>query len=190
MRVDKSLPKSLSEAQVFELKQVLSALCSSPTFLSVRNFTIVYTYLYTGLRRNELLSLELFDLDFTSMTLRVRKGKGGKDRLVPIPDILGRVLRTYLQYREHIPTDVVFCSCSGLKLQKRDIQKFLNRLREKLSFYFTWHQLRHTYATHLINHGVGIYDVQHLLGHSRTTTTEIYLSFDVSGTRSRINSVF
>ena len=190
-RVQKSLPRSLSEEQVSQLKRVLKIYSEPKCFLLVRNATILFTYLYTGLRRHELLVLTLDDFDSDAMVIRVRHGKGDKDRVVPIPDILGEKLFSYLRYRREIPdlgTDFpLFCSRTGHFLQERDIRNFLQDICVHLSFRFTCHQLRHTYATTLVQHGVNLYTVSKILGHSRTTTTEIYLSFDNKKAHEELN---
>ena len=64
-------------------------------------------------------------------------------------------------------------------MQQRDMRTMIGRIRECVSFYFTWHQLRHTFATELVRNNFDIYNISRILGHTKIDTTKIYLSMDV-----------
>ncbi len=144
--------------------------------------TVVYS---CGLRRSEALSLSVGDIDGDRMVLRVREGKGGKTREVPLPESTYEVLKTY--WKTHRNPVLLFPALgkNGRKGQSAkhpmatsSIDGALRRLRAelpKIKKHFSLHTFRHSYATHLIEAGVGVRVVQHYLGHASLNTTMIYL---------------
>ncbi len=144
--------------------------------------TTVYS---CGLRLNEALALEIGDIDSERMLLRARKGKGGKDRDVPLPDSTLEILREY--WLTHRNPRLIFPALGrglhGGRTAKRpmgdgSVQGILRRILKELPSIrkrVTTHTLRHSYATHLIEAGVNIRLVQQVLGHASLVTTMIYL---------------
>jgi len=144
--------------------------------------TVVYS---CGLRRSEALALTTHDIDKDRMVLRVREGKGGKSRDIPLPLSTYNTLKTY--WITHRNPTLIFPALgkSGNKgrtaerpMATSSIEGALRRLRAELpqiKKHFTLHTLRHSYATHLIEAGVGVRVVQHYLGHASLNTTMIYL---------------
>jgi len=132
-----------------------------------------------GLRVSELIHLELKDLRLKDGFL-VCKGKGNKERIVPIGRQAGRWLSTYL--RDIRPgwdkkgSPVVFLSRRGSGFTRQGVWKLLKSYGQKagLSEKIHPHILRHSFATHLLEHGADLRSVQMLLGHSQITTTQIY----------------
>ncbi len=128
----------------------------------------------SGLRVSELVSLRVRDLDFERNLIEVRGGKGGKDRLTILPKKLKEELRGRVEGREG--RDWVFESQRGGKLTSRTAQKVFKRAvkRAGIKKAATFHSLRHSFATHLMEDGVNLRVVQELLGHAKITTTQQY----------------
>jgi site-specific recombinase XerD len=127
------------------------------------NYQLIARLLYgSGLRLMECLRLRIKDLDFDRRVIVVRDGKGGKDRVVMLPDELSVDPRSGAQRRHHV--------------QKDGVGRALARAvaRAGLAKKVTAHTLRHSFATHLLESGVDIRRVQELLGHADVSTTMIY----------------
>lgn len=148
-----------------------------------RNAAIIALGVYTGLRVSELVQLDLSDVDLDG-TVRVRHGKGDKERHVALHPKAAARLRTYLETRddEH---PAVFLARGGRRISVRAIQRLVQLLAAdaELAKHITPHKLRHTFATHLLDAGEDIRVIQVLLGHESISTTEIYTH--VSSTRGR-----
>jgi len=144
--------------------------------------TTVYS---CGLRLSEALNLEVGDIDAQRMTLRVRDGKGAKERYVPLPESTYKILRNY--WPTHKNKRLVFPALGRRHDQGRTAQKpmahssvqgALRRILKqlpKIRKHATIHTLRHSYATHLIEAGVNLRIVQQYLGHASLVNTMIYL---------------
>jgi len=129
-----------------------------------------------GPRLQELLGLQVTDIDSPRMVLHIRRGKGQKDRMVPLSPRLLEVLRAY--WRACRPRTFLFPgAASGTPLTDGTVQRLCHRTatRAGLSKRITPHTLRHSYATHLLEAGVDLLSVQALLGHSHFNTTAKYL---------------
>ncbi len=128
-----------------------------------------------GLRRSELVNLSLKDIDSNRQTVTIRNSKGRKDRVLPLPNKLLDLLRSYSKaYRPkrwliegHTP---------GSKYSATSLQQIFKQNFSKIdkNAKFTLHCLRHSYATHLLESGTDIRFIQELLGHKSSRTTEIY----------------
>lgn len=144
--------------------------------------TTVYS---CGLRLAEALALEVSDIDSERMMLRVRRGKGGKDRDVPLPHSTLEMLRVY--WKTHRNPQLLFPALgrSGKEghtarrpMAQGSVQSALQRILKelpKIKKHATIHTLRHSYATHLLEAGVNIRQVQQYLGHASLVNTMIYL---------------
>lgn len=132
-----------------------------------------------GLRLTELVTLQRKNVDLAQGTVRVI-GKGRKERLCPLGDPALRALREYLDACP-FEDDALFLSAQGKPLAGRTVQLALKRYLAAagLDAKLTPHKLRHTFATHLLDHGADLRSVQELLGHSQLTTTQIYTSVSV-----------
>jgi integrase/recombinase XerD len=148
-----------------------------------------------GLRRAEALGLDLGDLDHAQRELRVR-GKGSKERIVPLTRSAWGEVLTYLQRgRPALATThpdsvgAVFLSPRGRRLIDQSILKLLRRYRvvAGLSKNVTPHTLRRTFATHLLKEGVHLRHIQALLGHEKLTTTALYLRLDMRELREELH---
>ncbi|MCC6770365.1 MAG: tyrosine recombinase XerC [Gemmatimonadaceae bacterium] len=186
-KLEKYLPGYLDRAQVDLLFQAAEARAWEGDFPAVRNLAILELFYSTGLRLSELRGINLADLDLVSQQVKVR-GKGRKERIVPIGDHAVRALRNHESRRDALLQQVrqsgasgvdraaVFLSRSGRRLGARAIQlvvtKFLDQVDEDAGL--STHSLRHTFATHLLDAGADLRAVQELLGHASIATTQIY----------------
>jgi site-specific recombinase XerD len=169
----RSLPKFLTEA---EMEEVLAAPAPGGDPASERDRGVVELLYSSGLRRTEVSTLNVGDVDFLSGTLRVF-GKGSKERIVPVGgEALGR-LRGYLRSRGG-PADgePLFASLRGARLSSEGVAFVVRRWvkRSSLLKKVTPHMFRHSFATHLLNRGCNIREVQEMLGHADLNTTQIY----------------
>lgn len=166
IRREKKLPRVMS---VESVKRLLRA-CD---LYSKALFSLLYDL---GLRSFETCNIRWRDIDFDRRMVHIKKGKGGKDRVVPISGGTLQVLRVY---RKNYPgTGLVFTQFdSDRPIDNRFIRIRLKEALEKagLDTTFTVHSLRHTHATHLLERGEDIQTVQQRLGHSSVQTTMVYL---------------
>ena len=180
-RVRKALPKAiLTEEEVTRLLQM--PMLNSRKGLRLR--AIVELFYGTGIRRGELLNLNLYDLAMKERTLFVRQGKGKKDRVLPVPKTTLKHVGKYITtVRSRIPntSKALFVDRSdGTRLVYGELQASIYRLttdaRKTLGMEkrITCHVFRHSIATHLMQRGVDIRYVQAFLGHERLETTQIY----------------
>ncbi len=165
-RGKRKLPVVLSEPQVKRLLEAAEDL---------REQAIVMTLYSSGLRLSELLNLQVKDIDSTKMQIRVRQGKGGKDRHVILSQTLLEVLRRY--FRQYRPEGWLFYGQTPQqRLGDRMVQKMMHRLSKKAGLRqgVTCHTLRHSFATHLLEHGTELAYIQQLLGHRNPKSTLLY----------------
>lgn len=143
----------------------------------------VLTLLYgSGLRISEALNLNQANAPVQGKDTLLVKGKGGKERLVPILPITNEAIENYLILCpfELSSDDPLFVGVKGGRLSPRIIQLLLERMREalKLPHTATPHALRHSFATHLLGNGADLREIQELLGHASLSTTQIYTEVD------------
>ena len=172
-RFDRKLPSFLTEAQT-------EAFLTTP-FLILRDLTILQTFCSTGIRVAELVSININDIDFEKRIVRVF-GKGRRERLSPYGSRLKRILRYYLWMREVILDEdseekALFISHRRERISVRAIQHIFEKysLYQGLDKEVSPHSLRHSYASHLLNRGAGLREIQELLGHQSLATTEKYI---------------
>jgi site-specific recombinase XerD len=166
-RREKTLPAVLSAEQAH-------ALISTPRNLKHR--TILQLIYATGLRLSEAVCLELNDIDSSRMVIIVHRGKGNKDRYVPLSATLLGALRHY--WRCYRPKRYLFENANtGAHLSARTVQVVFQRAKEELGLKgkISVHTLRHCYATHLLENGVNIASLRVFLGHTNLSTTNRYL---------------
>ena len=181
----KSLPKSLSEDEVHRLIHAMDK--PDPNNGSthhleaskLRNKVILAILYSTGLRVSELVNLRINSIDPGERTIRIR-GKGEKDRIVLFDDRTQRLIEDYLEKRPQ-DSEYLFINRSGNHLTPRYIQMMIKDYAKAAGIKkrVTPHKLRHSFATHLLKHGVDIRAIQQLLGHSNLSTTQIYTSVDM-----------
>lgn len=129
-----------------------------------------------GLRLSEAAHLKVSDADSQRMTIRIRHGKGDKDRYSLLAECTLDILRNY--WREYRPVDWLFPgNPKDMPISSRNIQKVFEKALHEAGIKkkATVHTLRHSFATHLLEAGTDLYHIQHLLGHTTIKTTAIYL---------------
>jgi integrase/recombinase XerC len=179
---DKYLPAYLDRAQIDLLFQMAESRAWEGRFTDVRNLAILELFYSTGLRLSELAGVNRDMLDLVSQQLKVR-GKGRKERIVPIGDHAQLALRNYEAKRDELSRTLgkvdrtaFFLSRTGTRIGVRAVQlvvgKFLKEIDEDAGL--SVHSLRHTFATHLLDAGADLRAVQELLGHASIATTQIY----------------
>lgn len=176
-RIGRSLPGSLSEAQIDRLLETPD----TERVLGLRDRAMLELLYATGLRVSELISLELSQLNLQMGVVRVF-GKGNKERLVPIGDVAVEWVSEYLNasrpelMRGQGVCNAAFVTRRGGGMSRQAFWYLIKRyaaeagIEQKLSP----HTLRHAFATHLLNHGADLRVLQMLLGHSDLSTTQIY----------------
>lgn len=164
-RPDK-LPVVLSQQEVRDLLKVCTLL---------KHSILLATVYGCGLRCAEVRQLAIADVDLQRGMLHVRNGKGGKDRYVPLGNMLVRGIKKYLE-AEH-PHRWLFEGTNGECLSQRGTQWAVSQAVKKAGIIkdVSTHTLRHSYATHLLEQGLDIVTIKELLGHAAIETTMIYL---------------
>jgi site-specific recombinase XerD len=179
-RIDRKLPATFSEQ---EIDQILDSITDEQLQSSFpqRDRAIMEVLYATGIRSSELSAMKLEDINFLEKTIKIM-GKGKKERIVLFNESAEKKLKSYiLQERRALLADIpdhgiLFINHIGTQLTTRSIQRVCTRFRKCLPVDrpLTPHKLRHSFATHLLNHGANLRVVQELLGHNSLTTTEIY----------------
>lgn len=182
-KAERHLPGYLDRAQIDVLFQMAETRAMSGRFVDVRNAAMLELFYSTGMRLSELQGLNRADIDAVSQQVKVR-GKGRKERIVPIGDHATLALRNYERKRDELATSLggksdraaVFLSRTGKRISVRGVQKivgvFLDEIAEDAGL--STHSLRHSFATHLLDAGADLRAVQELLGHASVSTTQIY----------------
>jgi site-specific recombinase XerD len=142
--------------------------------VSLRDRALLETAYATGLRLGEVLHLLLTDIDSHRMVIRVEQGKGRKDRYVMLSASLLETLRAY--WRSEKPRTILFPGQGGKELHPTSAQKAFQRARERARIVkrISFHTLRHTFATHLLEDGTNVRTIQSLLGHRSLESTQRY----------------
>ncbi len=154
-------------------------LTSIPNFKHKTALTLIYA---CGLRRSELINLQLKDLDSKRLTITIKNGKGQKDRVLPVSEkIMNLIIKYYRVYR---PIKfLIEGQLKGESYSETSLEKIFHKYLCKVykNHKFTLHSLRHSYATHLLESGVSLRYIQVLLGHKSSKTTEIYTHVSMTG---------
>lgn len=148
-------------------------------FIRARNHAIFSMFIFAGLRKKELHSLKYADVDIEGLTIFIRHGKGGKDRIIPISYTLAQSLKRYIsQRKKHNKTcPEFFASSNGnVGYTQNGLHRLIKIMKHGLNVEFSAHKLRHTFATLMIEGGCDIYSLSKMMGHSDIKTTTIYLS--------------
>jgi len=148
---------------------------------SVKEYALLCTLAFTGMRVGELCVLAIDDLDFNQKAIRIRSGKGDKDRVVMMDLRVEEALKAYILTKVK-PTERVFVSRMGDRITEETVQRIVRNCAKKAGITrpVTPHVLRHSLATHMLRHGADIRVIQRILGHSSIATTQIYTYVDTS----------
>lgn len=175
VKMPKTIPHVLNED---EINKLLDIKCESA--IDYRNKAMLELMYSSGLRVSELLNLEVNDIDFDMNVVRCF-GKGSKERIIPIDDVATICLNNYINiYRNTLlkneNSNILFLNAHGKKLSRQGFFKILKNiaLEKGIKKELSPHTIRHSFATHLINHGADLRSVQTMLGHENIKTTQIY----------------
>lgn len=185
-KVGRRLPKALSQEDV---EQLLKTAALRKTPLGLRDHALLEVLYATGLRATEVVTLQLGDVNFTEGTLRC-VGKGDKERVVPLHERAQDSLKRYIKAgRPFLLCDsgesTIFLNREGQPLTRQGLWFITQQCSQNagLENQVSPHALRHTFATHLLEGGAELREVQEFLGHASITTTQIYT--EVSSRRKR-----
>tara|TARA_Y100000816_G_scaffold9982_1_gene6423 strand:+ start:880 stop:1791 length:912 start_codon:yes stop_codon:yes gene_type:complete len=175
----KSIPSFLPEEKIYDVLNKIDK-SKKDHFIKIRDKAIIMLFFTSGLRLDEMTSLILGDIDFDNNSIKVL-GKGGKERFSNFDDITKKLIVDYLKIIGKYPlsksniNNNLFVNKDNKSLTRNNIQYIVTSNLKGLSLSaFGPHTLRHSFATHLINKGVGISAIQSLLGHSNLSSTQIY----------------
>lgn len=168
-----------------EINQLFETQFLETDFDSVRNRLVVELLYSTGMRRAELINLELNAIDFYGKTIKVL-GKRNKERIVPLLPSTLEIVILYLNKRKEIKENVnsekLILSKKGNKISETFVYRLINdyfsTVSEKVKK--SPHVLRHSFATHLLNNGADLNSVKELLGHASLSSTQIYTHSSLS----------
>jgi len=178
-KIEKRLPSYFLREEMDALFAHAEALAESGEFLPVRDLAMLELFYSSGLRLSELGGLDLRTLDLMSDQVKVR-GKGRKERIVPVGRRASAAVRRYLLARESVirrpgaDPDAAFVNRNGRRIGVGTIQRRMHRLFSAAGRDGRVHSLRHTFATHLMDAGADLRAVQELLGHASLSTTQVY----------------
>ncbi len=187
-KVEKRLPRVLSPTEVETL--LYRPVLSSPVGLRDRAmFEVLYA---TGIRVSELVSLQVADINLAAGFIKC-KGKGGKERMVPLGTVAVKAVEGYLgtgrkQLVRSGEVRALFVNCHGRQMTRQGFWKLLKKhvRGTNIEANISPHTLRHSFATHLLDNGADLRAVQEMLGHADISTTQIYTHV----TRTRLREIY
>ncbi len=164
-RKDQRLPEVLSKEEIVNIIKHTN---------NIKHKCILSLLYSAGLRRGELINLKINDIDSKRMVIRVNKGKGNKDRITLLSTNVLCDLRTY--FKEWKPKTYLFEGPNESQYSAKSIENILKNAAKKAGIKkrVTPHMLRHSFGTHLLEKGVDLRQIQVLMGHHSSKTTEIY----------------
>lgn len=168
-----------------EIKKVFELLEEDGSFEGLRDRLIIEIFYSTGVRRSELIGIRLQDISVSTGTLKVR-GKGDKERIIPLLNSVITSLDRYLKARNQLDnigdSEFLFLTSRGFKIYEslvyRVINTYFSAVSEKVKK--SPHILRHSFATHLLDEGADLNSVKELLGHSSLASTQVYVHTGIS----------
>lgn len=175
--VEKRLPKNIPTIR--QMKKVLS-LPKINSIIGLRDKAVLELLYSTGIRREESVKINIYDIDFEQGYLRVQ-GKGRKERIVPVGKTACMYVQKYLnEARPKLTagkyTQALFINQYGGRIAYGRVGKTVLTYMKKAGYKFNTHSIRHAFATHLLQNGAKLKYIQTMLGHSQISTTQIYTS--------------
>lgn len=187
-KIPKSLPKRLTKQESSKLLEITYNYPYVQKYLRYRNHALFSMFLFTGLRKNELLKLKFTDVDIENQTIFV-KGKGEKQRYIPMTTKLIHSLVRYMKERKKQGKTCPEFFTSSNKDQgftESGLKRTILLMRKVSKINFKTHELRHTFATLMLEGGCDIFSLSKMMGHSDIKTTTIYLSATAEHLRSQV----
>ena len=188
----KSIPSFLSQEKIYEVLNKIDESTKNST-IKIRDKAIIMLFFTSGLRLEEMTSLIIGDIDLENNSIKVF-GKGGKERYSNFDDQSNKLITNYLNKIGKFPLsktnidDNLFVDKDNKSLTRNNIQYIVTSNLKGLSLSaFGPHTLRHSFATHLLNKGVGISAIQSLLGHAKLSSTQIYTHVSLEKLQDTIN---
>lgn len=178
-KLERSLPQWLSRGDADRVFAVAENKAAEGSFRGTRDLAIIELFYATGMRLSELYGLDMDDLDLIGEQVKV-KGKGRKERIIPLNSSAVTAIRKYEMRRAEIvgkgDRNAVFLNQNGKRLSRRQIQEIVRKAVEvgAEEAGMSPHALRHSFATHLLDNGADLLAVKELLGHASLSTTSIY----------------
>ena len=168
-----------------EINSVLDGISHSDSFEGIRNKLIIELFYSTGMRRIELIELQVASIDFSNKTVKVL-GKQNKERYIPLLDSVIQTLQLYLKQRQLLEnandSSYLFLTKKGVKIYENLVYRVINEYFSEASLKAkkSPHILRHSFATHLLNQGANLNAVKELLGHASLAATQVYTHNSIS----------
>jgi integrase/recombinase XerD len=181
-KAPKRLPSVMSEPEVGILLR--TRIAGKTDFQRLRDIAMMELLYASGIRRAELVGLNLSDVDLDRRLMRVI-GKGNKQRMVFINQASVDAIRTYLGVRPRTPDEALFLSKRKTRLSHRQAWVVFRQFAQLsgLTKHVTPHVMRHSFATHLLENGADIMTIKELLGHESLSTTQIYTNVSLEHMR-------
>jgi len=169
---EKKLPVVLCEEEVVKILRQIT---------NLKHKCIIHLIYFSGLRLSEAINLKISDIDSYRKIITIKGAKGKKDRISLLSDAVLALLRKY--YKQYRPKEWLFEGQKGGKYSPKSVQKIFHAacFKSGIKKHATIHTLRHSFATHLLEHGTGLRYIQELLGHKNSKTTEIYTHITKKG---------
>lgn len=178
-KLSSTLPKSISLSEGERVLSITKMLKYTYKYETKRNYAIMAIMIFTGVRKRELTLLKIEDINLDKMMISVIEWKGNKDRIIPISSRLATIINEYLVERKRLNKKCEYFF-TGAQFDKKMtiewVDRLIKKVREKSKIYFSAHSLRHSFATLMLEWGCDIYTLSRMMGHSKITTTTIYLS--------------
>ena len=187
-------PKQPKKLPIYLVKEELTKLLSAPDRSKpsgVRDAAILSSLAFTGCRLSEIVGLNVRDLSLEQRSIRVM-GKGSKERMIPLNDVVYQAINEYLNVRENTDSPAFFLNRFGKRLSGRSIENIVRKYVLQAGIFkhrISPHKLRHTFATLLHVNDVDILEIQALLGHASVTSTQIYTHTSSSRLRSAVKKL-
>ena len=178
-KIPKRIPGHLKKDEAMTLIDWARNFRYAYKFERTRAVAIIATFIFTGVRLQELKNLKVVDVNLQASALTVKAGKGDKDRIIPLNPQLNSILQNYLKDRDRLKKT---CPYFFTSMRTNDrmgdlvIKRLVEKLRQASGIYFYPHLLRHTFATLMLEGGCDIFSLSKMMGHSDIKTTTIYLS--------------
>ncbi|HAN18687.1 MAG: integrase [Bacteroidetes bacterium GWC2_33_15] len=175
-KITKKIPLFVEEKQIAIL---LDDFSFGNDFSSIRNRTIIEMFYNTGIRLSELIGIKNNDVDLYNNTIKVL-GKRQKERIIPIHSSFAKSLKQYIEFKNKefnvFENEFFFITDKGTQLYEKFVYRVVNKYLKIVTTIEkkSPHILRHTFATHMLNHGANLNAIKELLGHASLSATQVY----------------